>query len=187
MPGIVRLQTCRDHNHVRSMPAQFVGPVRWAGWLHVRSRYPVSPMPEPASFSGPGGSDRVEVSVPLRTEFFATLRTVAASLGADAGFSIDEIDDLRLAISEVVSSLVDGLDSRDDRINASFELDGAGVTVTITTDEHAVGIELDDLASSILDSVVDGYDVDGTQVTLVKLASEAAAGASDTPSTPARA
>ncbi len=127
------------------------------------------------------------MSVPLRTEFFATLRTVAASLGADAGFTVDEIDDLRLAISEVVSSLVDGADSPDDRIHASFGLDGAGVSVTITTDERELGIELDELASSILDSVVDDYGVDGTRVTLVKLASEAAATASDTESTPAGA
>ncbi len=117
--------------------------------------------------------------MPLRTEFFATLRTVAASLGADAGFSIDEIDDLRLAISEVVSSLADREGAPDDRIEASFELDGAGVTVTITTDKRDVGIELDDLASSILDSVVDRYDVDGTGVTLMKLASEASSTASD--------
>ncbi len=142
-------------------------------------------MPEHAS--SPVGSDRVDVSVPLRTEFFATLRTVAASLGADAGFSVDEIDDLRLAISEVVSSLVDGAGSPDDRIQASFELDGAGVTVTITTDKRDVRIELDDLASSILDSVVDGYEVDGTRVTLVKLASETAATATDAERTTADA
>jgi len=120
------------------------------------------------------GSHRIEVSVPLRTEFVATLRTMAASLGADAGFSIDEIDDLRLAISEVVSSLVDDESSSDDRIEAAFELHGEGVTVTITTDRDGASIELDDLATTILDSVVDRYDIDGANVTLVKLASEAA-------------
>jgi len=119
-------------------------------------------------------SHLIEVSVPLRTEFVATLRTMAASLGADAGFSIDEIDDLRLAISEVVSSLVDDESSSDDRVEAAFELHGEGVTVTITTDRDGARIELDDLATTILDSVVDRYDIDGANVTLVKLASEAA-------------
>jgi len=114
------------------------------------------------------------MSVPLRTEFIATLRTMAASLGADAGFSIDEIDDLRLAISEVVSSLADMEGSPEDRIAASFDLHGAGVTVTITTDREGAVIELDELAATILDSVVDRYDIDGANVTLVKLASETA-------------
>lgn len=136
-------------------------------------------MTEQASSPTPVATDRVEVSVPLRSEFFATLRTVAASLGADAGFSIDEIDDLRLAISEVVSSLADGGGLPDDRIRASFEIGAAGVTVTITADKRDVRIELDDLASSILNSVVDSCVVDGPRVTLVKLASETAATSSD--------
>jgi len=116
----------------------------------------------------------------LRTEFVATLRTMAASLGADAGFSIDEIDDLRLAISEVVSSLADVEGSPDDRVGAAFDLHGEGVTVTITTDRDGARIELDDLAATILGSVVDGYDVDGATVTLTKLASEAATTTAET-------
>ena len=168
-----------DSKPVVITPAQFVGPPQRADSLHARG-YPVSLMPEkPSSPSSSAAPDRVEVSVPLRTEFFATLRIVAASVGADAGFSVDEIDDLRLAISEVVSSLADGPGSTDDRIEASFELAGTGLTVTITTDKREVEIELDDLASSILDSVVDSYVIDGTRVTLVKLASEAATVASD--------
>ena len=130
-------------------------------------------MPAPSPVSSPRGTDRVDVSVPLRTEFFATLRTVAASLGADAGFSVDELDDLRLAISEVVTSLADSDHRDDDRIDASFERVDAGLAVTLTTQRGQTQIELDELASSILDSVVDEYDITGARVTLVKLASEA--------------
>jgi len=137
-------------------------------------------MPEQLSTHASVSSHRVEVSVPLRSEFVATLRTMAASLGADVGFSIDEIDDLRLALSEVVSSLLDIEGSPDDRITASFDLLGGGVTVTITTDRVGVAIELDDLAVTILDSVVDRYEIDGANVTLVKLASEAATMTADT-------
>jgi len=128
------------------------------------------------------------MSVPLRTEFIATLRTVAASIGADAGFSIDEIDDLRLAISEVVSSLAESGDGSDDRVETVFEVGAARVAVTITTQHGERDIELDDLAASILNSVVDEFRVDGSVVVLVKTASEAegAAGSSDE-SAPSRA
>ncbi len=137
------------------------------------------PMTESASAPAPVGSDVVEISVPMRTEFIATLRTVAASIGADAGFSIDEIDDLRLAISEVVSSLTDRT-APDDRVDASFVTEGSRVAVTITTRRGDAAIELDELASSILNSVVDEFVVDGSAVTIVKLASEtASAGRSD--------
>jgi hypothetical protein len=121
----------------------------------------------------------VEISVPLRTEYFATWRMLAASLGADAGFSVDEIDDLRLAISEVVSSLGNGPErddtiagSGDDRIDAWFEVEGDQIGVSITTREGTSELVLDDLATGILNSVVDGYEVRGTTVRLVKRAAE---------------
>jgi serine/threonine-protein kinase RsbW len=131
-------------------------------------------MSERASAHTPDRVDLVEITLPLRTDFIATLRTVAASLGADAGFSIDEIDDLRLAISEIVSSLIDSTTSTEDRVVASFEVGAAGVAVAITTRSGEIDVELDDLAASILESVVDEYVVAGTRVSLVKLASEAA-------------
>jgi hypothetical protein len=48
------------------------------------------------------------------------------------------------------------------------------VSVAITTGRGEIDIELDDLAASILESVVDEYVVAGPRVNLVKLASEAA-------------
>ena len=52
-------------------------------------------------------ADTVEITVPTRVEFATTLRVLVASLGADADFSIDEIDDLRLAVDEVFTSLAE--------------------------------------------------------------------------------
>ena len=115
----------------------------------------------------------------MRTQYFATLRTLAASLGADAGFTIDEIDDLRLAISEVVSSLVDrptpaadGVGSGEDRIDALFEVGAEQIGVSITARGVPGDLELDDLATSILASVVDDFEVTGTTVRLLKRAAE---------------
>jgi hypothetical protein len=136
-------------------------------------------MPDHASNPPSLEAERVEISVPLRTEYFATLRTLAASLGADAGFSVDEIDDLRLAISEVVSSLGDGPVSEEtvagaggDRIDATFEVGGEQIGVSITTRHGTGDLVLDDLATGILASVVDDYEVRGATVRLVKRAAE---------------
>ena len=51
--------------------------------------------------------DHFEVIVPLRTRYASTVRMIAASLGAEAGFTVDEIDDLRLALDEVFSLLAE--------------------------------------------------------------------------------
>lgn len=130
----------------------------------------MKPMSETAKSHILDGSDRIEITVPLRTEFFATLRTMAASLGADAGFSIDEIDDLRLGISEVVGSF--HADPAD-RIRAQFDLGRGRLVVSISSSNTSHDLVLDELATGILNTVVDRCEVGDGSVTLTKVASEA--------------
>ena len=53
-----------------------------------------------------GNDDFVDVIVPLTPRYASTLRTLTASFGVDTGFSIDEIDDFKLALTEAFSMLV---------------------------------------------------------------------------------
>lgn len=127
-------------------------------------------MSEIANAQTADGADRIEITVPLRTEFFATLRTMAASLGADAGFSIDEIDDLRLGISEVVGSFAA---DPSDRIRAQFDLGHGRLVVSISSSNATQDPVLDELATGILNTVVDRCEIGDGGVTLTKHASEA--------------
>lgn len=111
--------------------------------------------------------DRIDVTVPLRTEFAATLRTVAAAVGSDAGFSVDELDDVRLALSEVFSVLVDA-DGGAGRARVMFSPTPGELTVVIGSDGDDLAIELDDLAANILASVTDGYSIGTDGVTFSK-------------------
>lgn len=107
----------------------------------------------------------IEVVLPARTEMAATLRVLCASLGADVGFSVDEIDDVKLAVNEVFSSAAD----RDDpgRVSVSFEPGDGRLRVMM----FAVGptpIELDTLASSILAAIVDDLSADAGAISFTK-------------------
>lgn len=53
----------------------------------------------------PGG-DVVEVTVPADTGYVATLRLVTASLAARCDLTIDDIEDLRLAVDEACALLL---------------------------------------------------------------------------------
>lgn len=52
----------------------------------------------------------VVLTVPATPRHAATARVVAASLAADLGFGVDEIDDLRLGLNEAVAVLADHRD-----------------------------------------------------------------------------
>jgi len=116
------------------------------------------------------GAHDIEIEVPLRTERAGTVRVVAASLAADAGFTIDEIDDLRLAISEVFSMLVEA--SPGGRARVVFDVSGDQVAATIGHVNSAAAIDIDELGATILTAVVDDYSVEGNSIRVVKTGRE---------------
>ncbi len=122
--------------------------------------------PDPIS----GDDDHFEVVVPLRTKYASTVRMIAASLGAEAGFTVDEIDDLRLALDEVFSLLAER--HVGDRVRTRFRLDGHQLVAGLTLESGPVDVQPDELAENILRSVVDRYEFTNDGVTLMKRASE---------------
>jgi hypothetical protein len=114
--------------------------------------------------------DHFEVIVPLRTRYAATVRMIAASLGAEAGFTVDEIDDVRLALDEVFSMLAER--HVGERVRTTFRLDGHQLIAGLSLESGPVDVEPDELASNILRSVVDHYEFNSNGVTLSKRASE---------------
>ncbi|MCU1359412.1 MAG: putative anti-sigma factor [Ilumatobacteraceae bacterium] len=101
----------------------------------------------------------VTLTLPLHVRHASTARMVAASLAADAGFSVDEIDDLRLGINEVVSVLADEpADVPGTRLTIEFSITPGRVDATVERSDAAGSADLDDLAKRILDAVTDHYE-----------------------------
>lgn len=116
-------------------------------------------------------AENVELEIPLSTRFASTVRAVAAAVSADLGFSVDEIDDLRLAVNEAVSLLADVDDAADGRLRIVFEPDDGTVTVRCIrsgVDGTLADVDVDVLARRILAAVVDDYSVADGTFTVVK-------------------
>jgi hypothetical protein len=126
----------------------------------------MAPAPDPTS----DDDDHFEVIVPLRTRYASTVRMIAASLGVEAGFSVDEIDDVRLALDEVFSMLAER--HVGERVRTTFRLDGHQLVAGLALESGPIDVEPDELAANILRSVVDKYEFSADGVTLTKRASE---------------
>jgi anti-sigma regulatory factor (Ser/Thr protein kinase) len=121
--------------------------------------------------------DAIDVEVPLRTEYAATIRLFVASVGADAGFSLDEIDDLKLAVSEVFTQMVEQYTDDDPvgRAHLRLTVSDATIGVHVSAGGHAAPLALDPLSGAILSSVVDAHRVTGDGISLVKRVAESVA------------
>lgn len=117
-----------------------------------------------------GNDDEFEVIVPLQTRYASTVRIIAASLGADAGFTVDEIDDVRLALDEVFSMLAER--HVGERVRTTFRLDDHQLITRFRLESGPVDVAPDELAANILGSVVDRYEFTSEGVTLTKRAVE---------------
>lgn len=108
----------------------------------------------------------VEISIrfPARSGYLALSRLNVTAVAAAAGFDIDELDDLRLAIDEAVTWLVnvDGAPPPSDT-DGSVELSIAGRSGRLDVrGQHTTG-DLDaaapgDLVHAILGATVDSYE-----------------------------
>ncbi|MEQ1874084.1 MAG: hypothetical protein ABL953_10175 [Ilumatobacteraceae bacterium] len=116
--------------------------------------------------------DTVDVIVPLSPRHASTLRTMAATLGADTGFSIDEIDDFKLAITEAFSMLVSGYSAQRARVSFTGLASAVDVRMSLETGD-AISIEPDELALAIMKAVVDSYQIGRNAISLRKVAVEA--------------
>ena len=106
-----------------------------------------------------GGPDHgtVCIEIPAEPRFVALTRLAAASLAADLDAAIDDVEDLRVAVNELVGLLVEATNGR---VVVRLWSDDMVVHVT----GHCVGdspadVDLDVLAVRILDATVDAYDV----------------------------
>jgi serine/threonine-protein kinase RsbW len=111
-------------------------------------------------------SGTIELRVPADHAFASIVRLIAASLAADAEFTLDELDDIRLAVNEVFTCAVAGAGKRSGTVIVCFDASGSDLVVHISVDNAP--IQLDDLAVSIIRSAVDDVRIDERQVTLVK-------------------
>lgn len=90
--------------------------------------------PHPASTDrGPDAAseDQVRVRIPAESAYLSVLRTATAGLAARLDFTLDEIEDLRIAVDEacgmLFSQAVPGTD-----LECDFELDADLMTVTLS-------------------------------------------------------
>jgi len=84
-----------------------------------------------ATVTGREAPDHVQVRMPAESAYLSVLRTAAAGLAARLDFTLDEIEDLRIAIDEacamLLSQAIPGTD-----LECGFELDADQVTITVS-------------------------------------------------------
>jgi serine/threonine-protein kinase RsbW len=114
--------------------------------------------------------DRVTIKMPAEGAYLSVLRTATAGLAARLDFTLDEIEDLRIAVDEACAMLLAQAES-DSTLECDFELGRDTMTISVSADS-AVGRppSKDTFAWTVLSALagsVDSHVGPGDRVTIV--------------------
>ncbi len=109
------------------------------------------------------GGDVVELTIPVRADLVVLARLAAAAVGSRAGFDVEEVEDLRLAVDELCVSLVG--EGAGGRLSLRFVRGDEEVEVSCVHHPDPAGddgaaIDPGGLSATILDALVDEHGGD---------------------------
>lgn len=108
-------------------------------------------------------NDEVELSVPASPEFLRMARMTGAGVASRLGFTYEEVEDLRIAIDELLYTLL-GRSARPGTITLRYLMSGDAVTIEAWghfDDELDEMPHLSPLSEQILRSITDECVLDG--------------------------
>jgi hypothetical protein len=112
-----------------------------------------APRSDATVHSGPGAFGDIHLSVPADESFVRAIRLVTGDAAARAGFGIDVVDDLRLAITELCYAI---LLPDATTLSVRITVGRSRVSVTGTVDASCTsGPELDAIANVVVDVISD--------------------------------
>ena len=108
--------------------------------------------------------DRIELRFPARGDLIVLARLVTSAISARAGFDIEELEDLRLAVGELCLLTLQGSDARSGDLCLELTVLGDAIGVVCTLERATAAdvsgpecAEIAQLSERILDALVDEH------------------------------
>jgi hypothetical protein len=112
----------------------------------------------------------VRLEIPASPRYLSAARLVAASLGAEVGLNVDDLEDLRLGVDELLATLIEA--GRGGAVvRLGFVQDGRSVLVEGELIGDATPVVADEMTRRIAAAVADHYELGPSSFRLQKSAS----------------
>ena len=111
--------------------------------------------------------ETISVSIPASPEYLKVVRLIVSGLASRLGFTIDEIEDLKIAVDEL-SAYLTGAQGRDGTLDLGFDIHDDRIDISGVghfTAGTKVRTDLTDMSKMILETVVDNASLEQTDGT----------------------
>ncbi|MBN2286478.1 MAG: ATP-binding protein [Tissierellales bacterium] len=105
--------------------------------------------------------ETIKLEIPKKSEFISIIRLTTSFVANNVGFNIEEIDDLKVVVSEMCIYFINHLDAAIRPLNIVFQFDNHELTVEI--EDLNFGLmaqEKEDMGIMIIQSLADQFSLD---------------------------
>lgn len=108
--------------------------------------------------------EKISLTVPKKSEYMSTIRLTTSALSNLKGFNVDEIEDLKVIISEVCTFFINNVKNNNEPFDIKYEIKDNNLSVEVTdlnlgeiSDENKSNSEM---SIMIIESLADKYNFD---------------------------
>jgi len=108
--------------------------------------------------------DKINLTIPKKSEYMSTIRLTTSALSNLKGFNIDDIEDLKVIVSEVCSFFINNVEHSNEPLNIEYHICNNSLQVEVSdlnegkiTEENKIN---SDMCIMIIESLADNYNFD---------------------------
>ncbi|MGD9568144.1 MAG: ATP-binding protein [Sedimentibacter sp.] len=108
--------------------------------------------------------EKINLTIPKKSEYISTIRLTTSALSNLKGFNVDEIEDIKVIISEVCTFFISNIENSSEPLDIKYEIKGNNLSVEVT-DLNSGKISDNNITNSemcimIIESLADNYNFD---------------------------
>ncbi len=118
--------------------------------------------------------DTISMLIPLKAEYVSIARLTVSGIASRMGFDIDTIEDIKVALSEILGKLIEKK-SGAEKVNVDFQCLEDGISIKFKTPDQSIrGLfdnDADKFALAIISSLMDEIEIEkqgDNAITMVK-------------------
>jgi serine/threonine-protein kinase RsbW len=116
-------------------------------------------------------TDNVTLILPAKSEYVSTVRLTASSLASRIGFNIDEIEDIKVAVSEVCNIILSKSGDNKEKYKISFNITDSNLQISFTGENCILGCLEDSIENEyglyIMKALMDSVELCNTDHSIV--------------------
>lgn len=121
-----------------------------------------------------GIMDTISMMIPLKAEYVSIARLTVSGIASRMGFDIDTIEDIKIALSEILGKFIEKRSSAQ-RVNVDFQCLEDAISIKFKISDQSIpklfDNDTDKFALAIISSLMDGIEVEkqgDNSITMVK-------------------